>query len=203
MANRVLPRFLTPLEVAEMFGAAEASPRDCMLLKCLYFLGLRNSEAMNLNTEDIDTMNKTVKVIQGKGRKDRYVPVPGDFAGELRLFIGGRKGLLFAGRGGKGNLSDRHIRRIVKFYAQKANVRKYEEVHPHTLRHSYATHLQNSGVPLNVIQNLLGHARLETTAIYTHMGLDKAREFVETAFGSQQSAGSGPDRQAPSGRRQE
>jgi site-specific recombinase XerD len=168
--------------MAEIFKAAENRSRDCMLLKCLYYLGLRNSEAQNLNIEDIDLINKNVKVIQGKGKKDRYVPIPGDFAQELRQFIGDRKGLLFSGRDLGGRLSDRHIRRIVKSYACKANIRKYEEIHPHTLRHSYATHLQNSGVPLNVIQNMLGHARLETTTIYTHMGLDKAREYIEKAF---------------------
>jgi len=64
---RKLPRFLTPLEVAEMFKAAEASRRDSMLLKCLYYLGLRNSEAQNLLIGDIDIINKTVKVVQGKG----------------------------------------------------------------------------------------------------------------------------------------
>jgi len=180
---RKLPRFLTPSEVAEMFRVSESSTRDNILMKCMYFLGLRNSEVRNLRIEDIDLINNTVKVVQGKGKKDRYVPIPKGFSEELRSFIGERRnGLLFTGRGSGGGLSDRHIRRIVKSYAHKANVRKYEEIHPHTLRHSYATHLQNSGVPLNVIHNLLGHSRLETTTIYTHMGLEKAREFVENAF---------------------
>lgn len=184
MAARILPRFLTSLEVAEMFKTAENKPRDCMLLKCMYYLGLRNSEVQKLDIEDIDLINRTIKVVQGKGKKDRYVPIPGDFAQELKQFSGDRKGLLFSGRDSRGCISDRHIRRIVKSYACKANVRKYREIHPHTLRHSYATHLQNSGVPLNVIQNMLGHARLETTTIYTHMGLDKAREYIEKAFKS-------------------
>lgn len=176
---RKLPRFLSPLEVAEMFRASEG--RDQMLLKCLYYLGIRNSEAQNLLIEDIDTINGTVKVVQGKGKKDRYVPIPGAFAQELRAFLQGRKGYLFEGRAA-GRLSDRHIRRIAKEAAVRAGVRKAEEIHPHTLRHSYATHLQNSGVPLNVIQNILGHARLETTTIYTHMGLEKTKEWVEKAF---------------------
>lgn len=156
--------------------------RDGMLLKCMYYLGLRNSEARTLNTDDIDTINNTVKVVQGKGKKDRYVPIPEGFSKELRAYIKDRDGFVFRGRSGEGTISDRHIRRIVKSYAESANVRKWEEIHPHTLRHSYATHLQNNGVPLNVIQSMLGHERIETTTIYTHLGIDKAREFIDQAF---------------------
>jgi integrase/recombinase XerD len=179
---RKLPRFLTAQEVAEMFQASSLSPRDSMLLKCMYYLGLRNSEARTLHADDIDTINNTVKVVQGKGKKDRYVPVPAGFSGELKAYIRGMNGYMFEGRGSEGTLSDRHIRRIVKTHARAAGVRKSEEIHPHTLRHSYATHLQNSGVPLNVIQGMLGHERIETTTIYTHMGIDKAREFIDQAF---------------------
>jgi len=181
MATTKLPRFLSPAEVAEMFKVSASSPRDSMLLKSLYYLGLRNSELRAMQIEDIDAINRTVKVVRGKG-KARQVPIPGKFAEEMKAFTDGRKGLIFEGRGSEGELSDRHLRRIVKGYAQLAGVRKYEEIHPHTLRHSYATHLQNSGVPLNVIQNMLGHARLETTTIYTRMGMDRAREFIDHAF---------------------
>lgn len=180
---RKLPRFLTPLEVAEMFKSSKDSPRDNMLLKCLYFLGLRNSEAQKMLIDNIDIINRTVKVVQSKRDKDRYVPIPGEFAEEIRGFIKNREGYLFSGRS-KGKISDRHIRRIVKTYAQEADIRKYDEVHPHTLRHSYATHLQNSGVPLNVIQTILGHESLETTAIYTRTGVEKAKEWVDKAFSS-------------------
>jgi integrase/recombinase XerD len=182
MAARKLPRFLSANEVAEMFRVSALSPRDSMLLKCMYYLGLRNSEVRTLQTDDIDTINNTVKVVQGKGRKDRYVPVPEGFSKELKAFISNKKGYMFGGRGNEGTISDRHIRRIVKGYAETANVRKFEEIHPHTLRHSYATHLQNNGVPLNVIQGMLGHERIETTTIYTHMGIDIAKEFINKAF---------------------
>ncbi len=185
---RKLPRFLTKPEVLEMFRLADhdnpENKRDLILLKCLYYLGLRNSEAQKLMVDDVDTINRTVKVVQGKRNKDRYVPIPEGFAADLRGWIGSRgEGPLLEGRhAGKGMLSDRHIRRLVKKYARLANVRKYEEIHPHTLRHSYATHLQNQGVPLNIIQNMLGHENIETTTIYTHMGLDQARGYVEKAF---------------------
>ncbi|RLI98422.1 MAG: hypothetical protein DRO99_00705 [Candidatus Aenigmatarchaeota archaeon] len=180
---RKLPRFLTRPEVLEMFRLANGNKRDLILMKCLYYLGLRNSEAQKMLVDDIDVINKTVKVVQGKRKKDRYVPIPEGFARDLRAWIAERsEGPLFGGRSGSGTISDRHIRRIVKKYAKLANVRKYEEIHPHTLRHSYATHLQNKGVPLNIIQNMLGHENIETTTIYTHMGLDQARGYVEKAF---------------------
>lgn len=183
MAKRKLPRFLTPAEVAEMLRISYGNPRDSMLMRCMYFIGLRNGEVQNLMVEDIDLINGLVKVVQGKGKKDRFMPLPKGLTDELKEYIGiRREGLLIRGRGKGKRISDRHIRRIIKAYAREANVRKYEEIHPHTLRHSYATHLQNSGVPLNVIQNLLGHERIETTTIYTHMGVEKAREWVEKAF---------------------
>lgn len=174
---RKLPRFLTISEVQALFKAAEDNPRDNLLLKTLFYLGLRNSEAQALRIEDIDLINRTVKVVQGKGKKDRYVPIPTqEFVEELTQYIGDRKtGKLFY-------VSDRHIRRIVKKYALKAGIRKPEEVHPHTLRHSYATFLQNQGTPLNIIQEILGHARIDTTTIYVHLALEKKKEFVEKAF---------------------
>jgi len=183
MAERKLPRFLTPAEIEEMLRISYGNRRDSILMKCMYFLGMRNSEVQNIMVDDIDLINGLAKIVQGKGKKDRYVPIPKGLAEELKEYIGPRReGLLIRGRNKGGKISDRHLRRIVKAYAKEANVRKYEEIHPHTLRHSYATHLQNSGVPLNIIQNLLGHERIETTTIYTHMGVEKAREWVEKAF---------------------
>ncbi|MEM7827896.1 MAG: tyrosine-type recombinase/integrase [Candidatus Aenigmatarchaeota archaeon] len=173
---RKLPRFLSENEIKAMFEKAE-KPRDRLLLKCLFYLGLRNSEVQKLRIEDIDLINRHVKIVAGKGKKDRYVPIPiPELVNEIKAYIGERRdGFLFY-------LSDRHIRRIVKKYAKLAGIRKYEEVHPHTLRHSYATLLQNKGVPLNVIQEMLGHSSIETTTIYVHLGLEKMREWIEKAF---------------------
>lgn len=181
---RKLPRFLTRPEVLEMFRMASGSKRDLVLLKSMYYLGLRNSEAQSMLIDDIDVINRMVKVVRAKGEKDRYVPIPEDFAQDLIEWMAERRsGPLFHGRSGEeGTLSDRHIRRIVKRYAMLANVRKYEEIHAHTLRHSYATHLQNQGVPLNVIQEMLGHESIETTRIYTHLGREKAKEYIDKAF---------------------
>ena len=181
---RKLPRFLTPVEIAAMFRAAEGQKRDLMLLKCMYFLGLRNSEVQTLKLDDIDLLNRNVKVVQSKRKKDRYVPIQAGFVDEMKVWIGDRQeGYLIPGRRNR-PLSDRHIRRIVKQYARLANVRKYDEIHPHTLRHSYATHLQNRGVPLNAIQKLLGHENVETTTIYLHLGTERMKEWVDRAFES-------------------
>ena len=172
---RKLPRFLSLIEMDAVFNTSKAKVRDHVLLRSLFYLGLRNSELVNLKIDDIDLLNRTVKVVQGKGKKDRYVPIPKDFAEELTEYIKDRSGRLFG-------ISDRQIRRIVKAYAVKAGVRKAEEIHPHTLRHSYATHLQNSGVPLNIIQEILGHENIETTTIYMHLGIARKREEVDKAF---------------------
>ena len=160
-----------------MMEKAGDSERDSLLLKSMFYLGLRNSEIQKMRVDDIDLINRTVKVVKGKGRKDRYVPIPTEgLITDIKRFIQERQdGLLFS-------ISDRHIRRIVKQYARAAGIRKADEVHPHTLRHSYATHLQNQGVPLNVIQQILGHERIETTTVYVHLGLERVREHVVKAF---------------------
>jgi site-specific recombinase XerD len=178
-----LPRFLSFPEVEAIFKASSDNSRDNLMLKCMFYLGLRNSEVQNLRIEDIDLVNRNVKVVQGKGEKDRYVPIPTKtFASELQSAIGFQHtGKLFL-------VSDRHIRRIVKQYAVKAGIRKPEEVHPHTLRHSYATFLQNQGIPLNAIQELLGHSKIDTTTIYVHLGVEKKKELLEKAFGDQKTA---------------
>jgi site-specific recombinase XerD len=182
--GRKLPRFLTMEEVKHMIAASEMNRRDCMIIKCLFYLGLRNSELRGLQVDDIDFINRTVKIVQGKGNKDRFVPIPSrGFAAELRQLAGKRtSGLLIEGRGIGSMLSYRHIRRIVKKYAIEAGIRKPEEIHPHTLRHSYATHLQNQGLPLNAIQQILGHENIETTTIYLHLGTERIRDLVEKAF---------------------
>lgn len=174
---RKLPRFLTPAEVKAMFEEAKSSDRDRLLLECMFYLGLRNSEVQNLRIDDIDLINRNVKVVKGKGKKDRYVPIPTDqLIQDIKQYTQDRQeGRLF-------DISDRHIRRVVKQYAIAAGLRKANEIHPHTLRHSYATHLQNQGVPLNVIQQILGHERIETTTVYVHLGLERVREHVQRAF---------------------
>ncbi len=178
-----LPRFLSFPEVEAMFKASLVSRRDNMILKSLFYLGLRNSELENLKIEDIDFINENVKVVQGKGEKDRYVPISASsYKFDLKNYIGDLKeGKLFY-------VSDRHIRRIVKKYAILAGIRNPKEVHAHTLRHSYATFLQNNGIPLNVIQETLGHKNIETTTIYVHLGIERKKQLIQEAFSKHKNA---------------
>jgi integrase/recombinase XerD len=182
MAERKLPRFLTTVEMEEIFRLSTKNPRDNMIIACLFYLGLRNSEMRKLLIEDVDILNGNIKIVQGKGQKDRYVPIPDFLVERIKFFISDRRdGPLFVGRNKVGLISGRHIRRIVKEYAKLANVRKYEEIHPHTLRHSYATLIKNQGHDLVDIQRLLGHKNIKTTTIYTHLGIDDLKRTVNSA----------------------
>lgn len=187
VGNRKLPRVLTEDEVAEMIRISKPIPRDNLLLQCMYFLGMSNSEVQNLTLQNINFTSGKVSISQGKNRRDRQLPMPEDLRQDLKSFIGARpEGYLIRGRDKKGKrISDRHIRRIVKAYAKEAGVKNYEEIHPHTLRHSYAAHLLNQGTPIETVQGILGHERLETTAIYSQIhNTQKLREHVDDALGN-------------------
>jgi len=146
-------------------------PRDRLLLEMLYGCGLRVSEAVGLDIEDIDRSERWLRV-RGKGRKERQVPYGGKAAAALEAYLERRQertGPLFSNRLGK-RLSDRGARGIVKFYARWTV--GDSSIHPHTLRHAFATHLLSDGADLRAIQELLGHARLSTTQKYTQVSLE-------------------------------
>ena len=177
-----LPRFLTLKEAKVVFQASQDHKRDNMILKCFFYLGLRNDELRRLQKDDIDLVNDMVKVVQGKGDKDRYVSIPSHLLDELTEWLKHCDKNVFIGRGAMGLLNDRTLRRIVRKYAILAGLRKPEEVHVHTMRHSYATLLQNYGVPLNAIQETLGHKNMETTRIYLHLDIKRRAEMIQKAF---------------------
>jgi hypothetical protein len=184
VGNRKLPRILHKEEVAEMLRISRPVQRDSILLQCMYFLGMTNSEVQNLRVEDIDFASGKIKISEGKNRRDRILPVPAELSQALKAFMGARdSGYVIRGRDKKAKrISDRHIRRLVKAYAKEANVRNWEDIHPHTLRHSYATHLLDEGTPIETVQGILGHERLETTAIYSHAR--NTRELQEQVNGA-------------------
>ncbi len=165
--------------------------RDRALLELLYAAGLRVSEALGLDGDDLDLDGGSVRVV-GKGDRERVVPVGDVAVGWLRQYLGtGRPALAAADRarttrGGPVFLSDRgrrlgrnHAWFAVKRAAAAAGLGAH--VSPHTLRHSYATHLLAGGADLRVVQELLGHASISTTQIYTHLTGERIREVYARA----------------------
>jgi len=154
-------------------GAERPYPkRDLLLFELLYGCGLRISEAVGLNLGDIDRSERWLRV-RGKGRKERQVPYGTKAAAALEAWLDQRhftrqhEAVFINHRGGR--LSDRGARMIISFYAQA--FLGDSSIHPHTLRHAFATHLLNDGADLRSIQELLGHARLSTTQKYTHVSI--------------------------------
>lgn len=189
-----IPRHLTETEVHDMFQLSIRSrtirDRDEKILKLLYYFGLRNNEMCRLQKKHILLDQMILKVVQGKGNKDRYIPIidlnpllveTTTIFDDLKKWLSEMKedDVLVQGDCADGSISDRTVRRIVKNYAAWIKVPKWEEIHPHTLRHSYGTHIRNMGVPLEVIQRLLGHSKIETTLIYAHAGVEDLRSTVK------------------------
>jgi integrase/recombinase XerC len=167
--------------------AASWPARDAAILELLYGCGIRNAELTGLNLEDIHWANEAI-LIRGKGQKQRYVPLGDAAAKALRAYLGERAARLAAGDAAKGfespalflnlrlrglgkrseaRLTTRSVGRIVKRIAILRGLSA--EVHPHTLRHAFGTHLLEEGADLRAIQELLGHERLSTTQRYTQL----------------------------------
>jgi len=162
-----LPIVLSKKEVASLLSNIQNIKHKC-IVSLLYSAGLRLSELLSLKINNIDSDRMLIFVQGAKGNKDRYTILSQSILNELRkYYLKYRpKELLFEGpRGNK--YSDTSVRKIVKRAAEKARIRK--NVSPHTLRHSFATHLLEDGTDLRYIQNLLGHNSSKTTEIYTHV----------------------------------
>ncbi len=140
-----------------------------------YGAGLRVSEVVNPKVSDIDSQRMTLRVEQGKGQRDRYVMLSPQLLEWLRDWwrAARPRGWLFPGKDPINPMTERHLCRVVSAAAREARLAK--RVSPHTLRHSFATHLLEQGVDIRVIQVLLGHAKLETTALYTRVAVNTIR----------------------------
>jgi integrase/recombinase XerC len=162
------------------FGDDEAGRRDRAILEALYASGARVAELAGLNLEDVDLREGSVRVM-GKGRKERIVPLGTKAVEALRAYLGAREGTrgpVFRNvRGGR--LTVRSLHRIVRARARAAGLAG--RVTPHTLRHTFATHLLDAGADLRLIQELLGHARLGTTQRYTHVSADRLARVYDAA----------------------
>lgn len=182
---KMLPKFLTVDDVFSLIEKPEGIgfmvARDKAILELLYSSGIRVSELSGLDMGDIDLREGLVKV-RGKGRKERIVPV-GSKAIEAirsylveRMLLKKREKALFLNRNGS-RITERSIRRIVVKYARMVLIDG--RIGPHTLRHTFATHLLQAGADLRTIQELLGHSSLSTTQKYTHLDVTHLMEVYD------------------------
>ncbi len=182
--GRRLPSFLPKDEATLLLDTASepssSAARDRALLELLYASGLRVAECCGLDLDDLDEARRTVRVL-GKGDKERVVPVGETALEALGAYLairGRRRGPLFLNARG-GRLTPRSAHRVVRFRARRAGIT--QRVTPHTLRHSFATHMLGEGADLRLIQELLGHSRLSTTQRYTHVSPEHLMRVYDTA----------------------
>jgi integrase/recombinase XerC len=188
--DKKLPSYLTGDEINKFLAAPDISTpvgqRDRAILELLYASGLRVSELVHLTRSQIDMDTREIRII-GKGSKERLVLMgkPAQAAitaymkeGRPQLLVKKKTEAVFINRYGK-PLIERRIQKIVKQYARQGGIKK--RVHPHTIRHTFATHLLDGGADLRVVQELLGHASLTTTQIYTHVSKTQAKKVYLAA----------------------
>jgi integrase/recombinase XerD len=188
--TRTLPRVLSREEVARLLseprGAAPRALRDRALLEVMYACGLRASEAIGLELADVD-LEEGVLCARGKGSKERLVPIGSQAVAALRAYYrSGRPALLgarpesglFINRRGT-RLTRQGLYKIVQGHARRVGLD--EKMSPHTLRHTFATHLLAGGCDLRSLQEMLGHADLATTQVYTHLSADRLKDAYFSA----------------------
>ena len=182
--DKRLPKCLDIQQVEALLAAPDTSTllgaRDRAIIETIYAAGLRVSELVALNIEDLDEFSEVVR-IAGKGKKERLCPL-GSMAieaiGHYLRMRRGRSGPLFVNKHGS-RLSDRSVRRKLDKYLLATGIDP--GVSPHTLRHSFATHMLNAGADLRSVQELLGHSSLSTTQIYTHLTTTRLKEVYDKA----------------------
>jgi integrase/recombinase XerC len=189
--DKVIPTFLS---VDEIFALIEKTGqetplrcRDRAILEVMYSCGLRVSEVVGLNVEDVDLVEGFIKV-RGKGDKERLVPVGSKARDAIKAYVTARHAPMKSARepekyqalflnNRNGRLTTRSIGRLIKKYAHQASF--FRPIHPHAIRHTFATHLLNAGADLRAIQELLGHSSLSTTQKYTHVSIDRLMEVYD------------------------
>lgn len=189
-APKRLPGFLPVDEIFHLLGTVEGdgllAARDRAILEVLYGTGIRVGELVALDGRDIKLASRTARV-RGKGRVEREAPLTEPAARALETYLAERAaagvplepaGPVFLNARG-GRLSDRSVRRVLDRWIRKAAIAR--RVSPHTLRHTFATHLLAGGADLRAIQELLGHKSLSTTQKYTHVGIEKLMEVYDKA----------------------
>jgi len=177
-----IPIVLSKEEVKKLTDAIN-NEKSRLMIKLIYSCGFRVSELVNLKIKDLDFNQKEGHIRQAKGRKDRAFNIPPYLIEELKKQaekqVEINQEYLFTGP--KGKLSERNIEKIVRLATKKAGINK--SVHPHTLRHSFATHLLEDGTDLRGIQELLGHSSISTTELYTHISTEKLKKIKSPGEG--------------------
>jgi integrase/recombinase XerC len=179
-----LPEALSIPETARLVESPEGdkplAARDRAILETLYSSGMRASELVGLTLDDIDLIGGTARVM-GKGQKQRVAFLGGACVRALQAYLAARQALgapdhrrVFVNHRG-GPLTTRSLQRVVNKHAKRA-LPEHSGVSPHTLRHTFATHMLNAGADLRSVQELLGHESLSSTQIYTHIGMDRLKE---------------------------
>ncbi|MFA6600477.1 MAG: site-specific tyrosine recombinase XerD [Candidatus Omnitrophota bacterium] len=174
-----LPQFMTPPEIEAILRAPDTKKgggiRDRALLECLYATGMRVSEIAGLKLGDVNLDSGFIRCF-GKGGKERIVPVGRQAIEACRVYLAkvrakqkARSEHFFIGKSGRG-LTRQFLWQMIKAYAKRAGIQK--ALTPHTFRHTFATHLLERGADLRIVQELLGHADIATTQIYTHVSRD-------------------------------
>jgi len=181
--DKKLPGFLSQSQAVQAVESNQGDPadfiRDNAIMELLYGSGLRSSELLGLTPRDLDLPGLQVKV-KGKGGKERIVPLTRASASTLKQLLAAREdeGPVFLGKNGK-QLTRRQLQRIVKARIKKSDYGG--KASPHALRHSFATHLLDRGADLKAVKELLGHASLSTTQIYTHITVDRLKKVYKQA----------------------
>lgn len=174
--ERKIPEVLTKDEVKKLFNNLQ-NTKSRLMVSLMYACGLRVSELINLKTQNLSFDEKIGHIKQAKGRKDRMFNIPDSLHNQLLKQIKkqqeSEQEFLFTGP--KGKLSSRNLQKIVNLAAKKAEINK--KVSCHTLRHSFATHLLENNIDIRKIQELLGHADLSTTQIYTHISTEELKKI--------------------------
>ncbi|HEY7195332.1 MAG TPA: tyrosine recombinase XerC [Gemmatimonadales bacterium] len=189
--GRTLPSYLNRAEVELLFADVEAraaaggfrEARDLAMLELFYSTGIRLSELVGLNDPDVDLVSDQVKV-RGKGKKERIVPVGSHATAALRMYLSYRDRLF---RGARAVFVNQRGKRLTPRGVQVAMKRLFaglargKNLHVHALRHSFATHLLDAGADLRSVQELLGHASLATTQVYTHTSVERLKKVYHQA----------------------
>ncbi len=206
--ERKLPKFLEYEEVKRLLDTPPVNTwlgsRDRAIMETLYITGVRVSELVGLNLDDVDFLSEVIH-IRGKGKKERIVPIGSSALQSIQHYMeyrnkraqsseGFDSKVLFVNKHGK-RLSTRSVRRKMDKYLTMAGLDP--SISPHTLRHSFATHMLNNGADLRSVQELLGHQSLSTTQVYTHLTTKKLKEVYDSAHPRDNQVPANPNEMPP------